>query len=60
MGLFRDVGRRVERLKNEVTTAADETASYECADCGAAIHADRDTCPECGSERVREREVDSD
>lgn len=48
MGLFRDLGRRAERLKQQVQTAAD--ATYECTDCGAMLEADAEQCPECGSD----------
>lgn len=50
MSLFRDLGRRAERFKQRVQSAAD--ASYECADCGALFEAPGDRCPECGSEDV--------
>ena len=48
MGLFRDLGRRAERLKQQVQSAAD--ATHECADCGAMLEADPERCPECGSD----------
>lgn len=50
MGLFRDLGRRAERLKRQVQSAAD--ASYECADCGRPLEEDAERCPECGSDDV--------
>lgn len=56
MGLFRDLGRRAERLKRQVQSAAD--ASYECEDCGALLEADRERCPECGSDDVVALEPD--
>lgn len=52
MGLFRDIGRRAEKLKREATEAAGETADYECADCGTPLFVERSTCPDCGSESV--------
>ena len=54
MGLFRDVGRRAERLKQQVTDAAREEALLECADCGKSIFTDRTDCPDCGSEALLE------
>lgn len=54
MSLFRNIGRRVERLKREVDDAAEEAASFECEDCGHRLHADRDECPECGSDDIVE------
>lgn len=50
MGLFRDLGRRAERLKQQVTSAAD--ATHECADCGALLEGEPDGCPECGGDDV--------
>ena len=50
MGLFRNLGRRAERLKQQVVAAAD--ATHECTDCGANLSADLAACPECGSEDV--------
>lgn len=58
MGLFRDLGRRAEKLKSEATDAARESAAYECADCEQAIYTERETCPECGSESVVRRDAE--
>lgn len=55
MGLFRDVGRRVERFKKQAASTAEEGASHECRDCGERLYAARDRCPDCGSEAVVER-----
>ncbi|WP_255198078.1 hypothetical protein [Halorarius litoreus] len=55
MGLFRDLGRRAEKLKREASDAAQESAAFECADCERAIFADRETCPDCGSEAIVRR-----
>lgn len=46
MSLFRNLGRRAERIKQQVDAAAEEV--YECADCGEQFSADYDECPECG------------
>jgi hypothetical protein len=50
MGLFRDLGRRAERFKQQVESAAD--ATHECADCGALLDSGAEACPECGGEVV--------
>ncbi|MFB6070824.1 MAG: hypothetical protein ABEJ76_07350 [Halanaeroarchaeum sp.] len=50
MGIFNDLGRRVESFKRQVEAASEET--YECEDCGADFHAAYDECPECGSDSV--------
>ena len=50
MGLFRNAGRRVEELKQQMTEAADDEARADCGECGTSIFSDRETCPECGSD----------
>ena len=52
MGLFRDIGRRVERFKSEVESVADEQASHGCSACGERFFTDHETCPECGADAV--------
>jgi len=54
VGLFRDVGRRAERLKQQVTDAAREEAVLECEECGKSIFTERTDCPACGSESLLE------
>lgn len=58
MGLFRDLGERVEKFKQQAEAAAD-SAAYACADCGAEFATDYEECPECESEAV-ERGDESD
>lgn len=48
MDFFRRAGRRVERLRRSVESAADEEASHACTECGDRFYADHETCPECG------------
>ena len=55
MGLFENLGKKVERFKQQAEEAANEDASHVCADCSEPLYADRDRCPECGSENVVER-----
>ena len=50
MSLFRDLGKRAEWFKQQVTDSTDETR--ECADCGTEMAAEYDECPECGSDAV--------
>lgn len=52
MGFFRNVGRRAEKLKQQVTDAAHEEARAECRECGAVVYTDRETCPECGHDTL--------
>lgn len=56
MGLFRDVGNRVERFKQAVEGVADDEAEYECTECGELVYTDRDDCPECGAVAVVSRD----
>lgn len=55
MGLFKDLGKKVEQFKQQATDAASEEASHVCGDCEGLIYADREGCPHCGSENVVER-----
>lgn len=52
MGLFRGLGRRAERFRQQVVEAAD--ATHACADCEARFGQAWEECPECGSESVVE------
>ncbi|MFC7082195.1 hypothetical protein [Halorussus caseinilyticus] len=52
MGLFRDLGQKVEEFKQASQTVADEEATHECRDCGERFFADRETCSECGGSDV--------
>lgn len=55
MSLFRDLGRRAEKLKKQATDAAESQAEYGCADCGRTLFTERESCPDCGSEAVVRR-----
>ncbi|MFB6159838.1 MAG: zinc ribbon domain-containing protein [Haloferacaceae archaeon] len=52
MGIFNTLGRKAERFRREVADATADEATHECAACGALIYADRDVCPDCGSDEV--------
>ncbi|MFB6106930.1 MAG: zinc ribbon domain-containing protein, partial [Halobacteriaceae archaeon] len=58
MGLFRDLGKRAERFRQEAQRAAEEEASHVCAACGELYYTPTETCSECGSDRVVPREDD--
>ena len=60
MGIFENLGRKVEQFKQQASDAADEEASHVCGDCGELIYGYREQCPECGSEDVRERDSGGD
>jgi len=53
MSLFRDLGKKAEKLKQQV---ASSEGTYQCDDCGAEMHAEYEECPECGSEAIRRTE----
>ncbi|NHN60328.1 MULTISPECIES: hypothetical protein [Halorussus] len=52
MGIFRDLGKKVEEFKQASNAVASEDATHECRDCGERFFADRETCSECGSSDV--------
>jgi len=54
MGFFENLGRKVEQFKRASESAATEDATHGCRDCGEPLFADRETCPECGSDDVVE------
>lgn len=60
MGLFRDVGNRVERFKKAVEGVAKDEAEYKCAECGELVYTDRDDCPECGAVAVVSRDPEGE
>ncbi|WP_424001567.1 hypothetical protein ACOZ4I_16760 [Haloarcula salina] len=52
MGLFNDLGRKVEELKREVESASDDEATHRCDACETLLYTDHDECPECGESSV--------
>jgi hypothetical protein len=60
VGFFNEVGRRAEKLKQQVSEKAEEGAMFECADCGKGIFTKKETCPACGSESVVPREPEAE
>jgi rRNA maturation endonuclease Nob1 len=52
MGFFNRVGRQVEQFTQTAKDVADQNADYQCRACDERFHAERDQCPECGSEAV--------
>ncbi len=48
MGLFKNIGRKVEEFKQTSEAVAAEEASYECTECGTPFYTNHDACPECG------------
>jgi len=60
MGLFENLGRKVEEFKQEATEASREQADYRCGDCDAIVYGGRDDCPDCGGENLVARKSESD
>lgn len=58
MGLFENLGRKVEEFKQEATEASKDQADYRCGDCDTLVFGGRDDCPDCGSERLVARDAD--
>lgn len=56
MSLFRDLGRRVERFRNEIESTADDEAPFECEACDERLFSEIEACPSCGSERIVARD----
>ena len=50
MSLFRKIGRRVERFKQDVESAAEGDTSKNCPECGQPLAEGQTTCPNCGAE----------
>lgn len=48
MGLFKNLGRKVEEFKKTSESIAAEEAKYECENCGKRFYVDKSDCPECG------------
>ena len=60
MGLFEDLGERVERFKQQAVDASRAQAEYECRACGEPVYTDQERCPECGSEDLLERVTETE
>jgi len=51
MSLFENVGRKVEKFKQQAQNAADDP-THGCKDCKTALYSNYKTCPKCGSDQV--------
>jgi rRNA maturation endonuclease Nob1 len=51
MGLFNELGRQVEQVKQSVQ-GSDGDPAYQCRACDARLDAAYDFCPECGEDAV--------
>lgn len=48
MGVFRELGRRMERFKQDVEAAADDPE--RCPECDEPVRVDAEACPACGAD----------
>jgi predicted nucleic acid-binding Zn-ribbon protein len=60
MGLFENLGRKVEQFKQDAQEASRERAAYRCGDCGELVYGGRDDCPECGSDALVPRDGEAE
>ena len=52
MGIFDELGRRVEQFKQEASAVAESGDEYQCRECESRFHVAYEECPECGAEDV--------
>jgi len=52
MGLFEDIGRKVETFKQQAESHSQERARAKCPECESLVYTDREDCPECGHESL--------
>jgi rRNA maturation endonuclease Nob1 len=52
MGLFNNLGKKFEELKQQAEDSASEEATHGCQECKTPLYADYEECPECGSDSV--------
>jgi|AntDeeMetageno51_2_1112566.scaffolds.fasta_scaffold19705_2 rRNA maturation endonuclease Nob1 len=51
MGLFNELGRKVEEFKQTATASA-ESDDYLCAACDERLESDHEECPACGEAAI--------
>ncbi|WP_348611030.1 hypothetical protein [Halobaculum rarum] len=52
MGLFNELGRRVEEFKQTAENAADGNEMSQCPACDERFDSTHEECPECGEQPV--------
>lgn len=52
MGLFEDIGRKVETFKQQAESVSEDQARAKCPECETLVYTDRDDCPECGHDSL--------
>ncbi len=52
MGLFNNLGKKFEQLKQEAEASASEEATHACRTCETLLYTNHDACPECDSQDV--------
>ena len=46
----------IDSIKDALVPRTEKGTVHECADCGHVVDEPRETCPECGSSEIVERE----
>jgi len=52
MGLFEDIGRKVETFKQQASSVSEEQARAKCPECETLVYTDREDCPDCGHDSL--------
>mgnify|MGYP000156245637 CR=1 FL=1 len=60
MGLFEDIGRKVETFKQQAESHSEERARAKCPECETLVYTDREDCPECGHEPLLVRKSETE
>jgi len=60
MGLFEDIGRKVETFKQQAESHSHEQARAKCSECETLVYTDREDCPECGHQPLLVRKSENE
>ena len=60
MGLFEDIGRKVETFKQQAESVSQGRARAKCPECDTLVYTDREDCPDCGHDQLLIRKPESD
>lgn len=52
MGIFNELGRKVEEFKQTAENAANENETSKCPACDEQFDSTHEQCPECGEQMV--------
>jgi len=60
VGLFEDIGRKVETFKQQAESVSQGRARAKCPECDTLVYTDREDCPDCGHDQLLIRKPESD